>query len=146
MTTLSLEHFLPNGHEPADIAAAIEVAGATRVALVAACVGVENFRLDFEARGDEEGAKLLGEAAAKLKARAVTLWNVIAALKALDSDWTTGRDKALDARLETMAADAEGGRWMIDMSARFLKLAMSEVYMAALELTAAENGEVADAG
>lgn len=45
-----------------------------------------------------------------------------------------------------MAADAEGGRWMIDMSARFLKLAMSEVRLAALELTAAADGEVADAG
>ena len=146
MTTLSLEHFLPNGREPADIAAALETAGATRIALVAACVGVENFRLDFEARGDEDGAKLLGAAALKLKGQALKIWNVIAAIKALDPDWSAERDKALDARLEAMAADAEAGQWMIDAAENFLKLALSEVRLSALEVAAAEDAEVADVG
>lgn len=145
MTPLSLEHFLPNGREPADIAGALEVAGATRIALVAACATIEDHRRTCEAMGDAKGAKFMAEAAAKLKARAITIWNVIAAMKALDPDWTADRDKALDARLEAMAGDAEHGAWMLDTAADFVKLAVSESRLSALEATVAADAEAADA-
>lgn len=146
MTTLSLDHFLPSGREASDVGAALEVAGATRIALVAACVTIEDHRLTSEACGDAEGARLTAEAAARLKARAVTIWNTIAALKALDPTWTAERDKALDTRLEAMAADATNGRWMLDMAADFLKIALSEVRLSAMEAAASQVAEVADAG
>lgn len=146
MDDLTLEHFLPNGCEPADIAAALEVASATRIAMVAACVTIEDCRLTCHAIGDSEGAALLGAAAEKLKARAVTVWNAVGALKALDSGWTVERDKALDARLEAMAGDAEHGGWMLDMAERFLKLALSEVRLSAIDAGATQDAEVANAG
>jgi hypothetical protein len=126
----SISRFFPGGRgTPAEIETALLAAATWQLALVAACVTVEDLRLQFLSREDADGARLFERAVVKLKSDLKAICQELADLQALDGPSAPFPENDLKARVDALASDADGKTLINSLVGILIAEATAEVHL-----------------